>query len=163
MDNKKDNKHVIRVGITKEDGIELLARVKNAKKIVAVKTKNADVSDKDLLVFLLNLVESEQGEKGFTRSDQNLEKIQELVAQQMEVNATDKEAVTLNGKPVYINKRRITSSFVQLTLGCSYNPIKAYFENEANQAMLEKHHAKYGINESYNRLVTKALKQVGNE
>lgn len=156
-------KRIIRVEANENESSELLARVENAKKIVAVKTKNADVSDKDLLVFLLSLVEIEQVEKGFSQSDRNLEKIQELVAQQMAVNATDKEAVTLNGKPVYINKRRITSSFVQLTLGCSYNPIKAWFENEANQAMLEKHHAKYGINESYNRLVTKTLKQAGKE
>ena len=156
-------KRIIRVEANENESSELLARVENAKKIVAVKTKNADVSDKDLLIFLLGLVESEQGEKGFTRSDQNLEKIQELVAQQMEVNATDKEAVTLNGKPVYINKRRITSSFVQQTLGCSFNPVKAWFENEANQAMLEKHHAKFGINESYNRLVSKALKQAAKE
>lgn len=156
-------KRIIRVEANENESSELLARVENAKKIVAVKTKNADVSDKDLLVFLLSLLEIEQVEKGFSQSDRNLEKIQELVAQQMEVNATDKEAVTLNGKPVYINKRRITSSFVQLTLGCSYNPIKAWFENEANQAMLERHHAKYGINESYNRLVTKALKQASKE
>lgn len=156
-------KRIIRVEANENESSELLARVENAKKIVAVKTKNADVSDKDLLIFLLGLIESEQGEKGFTRGDQNLEKIQELIAQQMEVNATDKEAVTLNGKPVYINKRRITSSFVQQTLGCSYNPIKAWFDNEANQAMLDKHHAKYGINESYNRLVSKALKQAAKE
>lgn len=156
-------KRIIRVEANENESSELLARVENAKKIVAVKTKNADVSDKDLLIFLLGLIESEQGEKGFTRGDQNLEKIQELIAKQMEVNATDKEAFTLNGKPVYVNKRRITSSFVQQTLGCSYNPIKAWFDNEANQAMLDKHHAKYGITESYNRLVSKALKQAAKE
>jgi hypothetical protein len=156
-------KRIIRVEANENESSDLLARVENAKKIVAIKTKNADVSDKDLLIFLLGLIESEQGEKGLTRGDQNLEKIQELIAKQMEVNATDKEAVTLNGKPVYVNKRRITSSFVQQTLGCSYNPIKAWFDNEANQAMLDKHHAKYGINESYNRLVSKALKQAAKE
>lgn len=142
---------------------ELRTRIDNVRKMVAIKTAQSDIKDRDLLIYLLGLVEIEQVEKGLSQSDRNLEKIQELVAQQMEVNATDKEAVTLNGKPVYINKRRITSSFVQLTLGCSYNPIKAWFENEANQAMLEKHHAKYGINESYNRLVTKALKQASKE
>jgi len=163
MDTKNASGHVIRVSKNKNDGTELLNRVENAKKIVAIKTRNADVSDKDLLIFLLGLIESEQGEKGLTRGDQNLEKIQELIAKQMEVNATDKEAVTLNGKPVYVNKRRITSSFVQQTLGCSFNPVKAWFENEANQAMLEKHHAKFGINESYNRLVSKALKQAAKE
>jgi hypothetical protein len=136
-------KRIIRVEANENESSDLLARVENAKKIVAI--------------------ESEQGEKGFTRGDQNLEKIQELIAKQMEVNATDKEAVTLNGKPVYVNKRRITSSFVQQTLGCSYNPIKAWFDNEANQTMLEKHHAKFGINESYNRLVSKALKQAAKE
>ena len=158
------NEHTLfSVEANENESVELLARVDNVRKFAAIKTKNADVSDKDLLIFLLSLIEIEQGEKGLTRGDHNFEKIQELIAKQMEVNATDNEAIPLNGKLIYVNKRRITSSFVQLALGCSFNPVKAWFENEKNQAMLDRHHAKYGINESYNRLVTKALKQASKE
>lgn len=158
------NEHTLfSVEANENESVELLARVDNVRKFAAMKTKNADVSDKDLLIFLLSLVEIELREKGLTRGDHNVEKIQELIAKQMEINATDNEAIPLNGKLIYVNKRRITSSFVQQTLGCSFNPVKAWFENEANQAMLEKHHAKFSINESYNRLVSKALKQAAKE
>jgi hypothetical protein len=156
-------KRIIRVEANENESEQLLARVENARKIIAIKTKKADVSDKDLVLYFLDMLESQQAEKGLTRADKNAEKIQELITQQMAVNATDNEAVPLNGKLIYVNKRRITSSFVQLTLGCSFNPVKAWFDNEANQAMLDKHHAKYGINESYNRLVSKALKQASKE
>lgn len=141
---------------------ELQARIENVRKMVTIKTTQADVNDRNLLLYLLSLAENELAAKS-TRSDQNLEKIQDLIAKQMEVNANDTTTVMLNGKPIYVNKRRITSSFVQQTLGCSFNPIKAWFENEANQAMLEKHHAKYGITESYNRLVIKALKHAAKQ
>lgn len=156
-------KRIIRVEANEPESIELLERVENLRKIAAIKTKKADVSDKELLLWLMTVAEMQQQEKGLTRSDKNVGKIQELITKQMDINATDNETVVLNGKPIYVNKRRITTAFVQQSLGCSFAPVKAWFDDETNQVMLDKHHAKYGITESYNRLVSKALKQAAKE
>lgn len=158
-----DENILFNVEADENESEQLLTRVENLRKFAAIKTNNMDVNDKDLLIFLLSLVEIEQGKKGLTRNDHNFEKIQELIAQQMEVNATDNETVVLNGKPIYVNKRRITTAFVQQSLGCSFTPVKVWFDDETNQAILNKHHTKYGITESYNHLVSKALKQAAKE
>jgi hypothetical protein len=131
------------------DGLKSWAQGKTAKKIE---------SDKDLLLFLVDHLKKDV--TGLTRNETSKGKIVELIKKQLEINKNNNESINLGKTIVLYNKRRITPSWVQSELGCSFNPVKEWFDNEANAAMLEKHHAACKIDVNHNRLVTKALKIV---
>lgn len=131
------------------DNLKSWAQGKTAKKIE---------SDKDLLLFLVDHLKKDVS--GLTRNETSKGKIVELIKNQIEINKNDNQNITLGTKIVHYNKRRITPSWVQSELGCSFNPVKEWFDNEANATMLEKHHAACKIDLNHNRLVTKALKIV---
>jgi hypothetical protein len=129
------------------DSLKLWAQGKAAKKIE---------SDKELFFFMLDYLESESN--SLSRSESNKAKIVELINKQIEINKNDKQNITLGDKIVFFNKRRITPAWVQKQLGCSYNPVKEWFDNPNNIAMLDKHHKACKIDEHHNRVVDKALK-----
>lgn len=131
------------------DNLKSWAQGKAAKKIE---------TDKDLILFLVDHLKKDVS--GLTRNEASKSKIVDLIKKQLEINKNDNESINLGKTIVLYNKRRITPSWVQSELGCSFNPVKEWFDNEANAAMLEKHHAACKIDINHNRLVTKALKVV---
>ncbi len=134
---------------TEIDNLKSWAQGKSAKKIE---------SDKDFLLFLVDYLKKESS--GLTRNETSKGKIVELIKNQMEINKNNNESINLGKTIVLYNKRRITPSWVQSELGCSFNPVKEWFDNPENIAMLDKHHAACKIDLNHNRLVTKALKVV---
>lgn len=129
------------------DALKAWAQGKTGKKID---------SDKELFFFMLDYLESESN--NLNRSESNKAKIVDLINKQLEINKNDKQNITLGDKIVFFNKRRITPAWVQKQLGCSYNPVKEWFDNPNNVAMLDKHHLTCKIDEHHNRVVDKALK-----
>jgi len=148
---------IFRVTTRNQDvAVSLKSRIEEAKKLASIKTIGNISSDLELLEFFLNQLESSNTEK-LNRSEQNINNIQSLIAKQLDVNATDNTTVVLKDKPLFINKRFISSAYVQKELGCSFVAIKQWFDNPDNQAMLNKHHDKHGISPNHNRLVAKAI------
>ncbi|EIJ44369.1 hypothetical protein BegalDRAFT_0002 [Beggiatoa alba B18LD] len=133
----------------------LKLRIENAKKLASVKARGSVSSDMELLDFLLGFIEKDNDTDKLSRNEQNTLRIQELVKKQMDLNATDNQVVLLADKPVFVNKRYISSAWIQKELGCSYVAIKSWFDNPENQAMLNKHHEKHGIDSNHNRLIAK--------
>lgn len=136
----------------------LRSEIETLKSWAQGKTAKKIESDKDLLLFLVEHLKKDV--TGLTRNETSKGKIVELIKNQIEINKNDNQNIMLGTKIVHYNKRRITPSWVQSELGCSFNPVKEWFDNEANAAMLEKHHAACKIDVNHNRLVTKALKIV---
>jgi hypothetical protein len=148
---------ILRVSTRKEDLADSLKERLNAVKERA-KADLADVkTDFDLLIFLLDSFEKHSGD-GFTRHQKNLGSIENLVQRQMTTNETDNTTVKLGNTEVFINKRRITSTWIQSELGCSFGAVKTWLDS--NQEMIDKHHAKFNIYEHQNRLASKAQKSL---
>ncbi|EIJ40937.1 hypothetical protein BegalDRAFT_3571 [Beggiatoa alba B18LD] len=135
-------------------------RIENAKKLAGVKVGANISSDSELLDFLLSSLEKENDTEKLSRNEQNTLRIQELVKKQMDLNATDNATVLLGNKTVFVNKRYISSAWIQKELGCSYVAIKSWFDNPENQTMLDKHHVKHGIDANHNRLIAKIEKNM---
>ena len=136
-----------------KERIEKIEELANARKSGMVSTKL------DLLDFLLTLAESELDT--MKAVDRNTIKIQEFVKLQMMANESDNEVVMMGENPVHVNKRRISTKLLQDTIKCTFGTIKKWFDE--NQEMLEKHHAKCGIGEQYNRTVSKCASARGKD
>ena len=136
-----------------KERIEKIEELANARKSGMVSTKL------DLLDFLLTLAESELDT--MKAVDRNTIKIQEFVKLQMMANESDNEVVMMGENPVHVNKRRISTKLLQDTIKCTFGTIKKWFDE--NQEMLEKHHAKCGIGEQYNRTVSKCASSRGKD
>ncbi len=137
----------------------LKQRIEKIKELAKAKKGGMDLSNLELLEFLLNIAESElDTTKAF---DRNTIKIQEFVKLQMMANESDNEVVMMGENPVHVNKRRISTKLLQDTIKCTFGTIKKWFDE--NQEMLEKHHAKCGIGEQYNRTVSKCTSARGKD
>jgi hypothetical protein len=148
---------ILRVSTRKQELADSLKERLNTVKERA-KAEFATVeTDIDLLVFLLDSFDKHNG-SDLTRNQKNLGNIADLVTKQMAINETDNTTVKLSNTEVFINKRRITSAWIQSELGCSFSAVKTWLES--NQEMIDKHHVKFNIYEHQNRLVSKAQKSL---
>ncbi len=137
---------------------QIKQRIENAKASALEKGVKINTS-KELLLFLLDQLESDNTEKQTPRQS-NLSDIHRLINAQMEINKKDTTTCTLkNGNTVFINKRRITSAWVQAELGCSFGAIKAVLDDEFTEK-LDRHHKACGIDENHNRSVLRAKTSV---
>jgi len=134
-------------------------RLDKVKELAKAKKGGMDLSNLELLDFLLTLADSELDTT--KASERNTIKIQEFVKLQMMANESDNEVVMMGETPVYVNKRRISTKLLQDTIKCTFGTIKKWFDE--NQEMLEKHHAKCGISEQYNRIVSKCASSRGKD
>lgn len=148
---------ILRVSTKNQSEFDALrSEIETLKSWAQGKTAKKIESDKDLILFLVDHLKKEVS--GLTRNETSKGKIVELIKKQLEINKNNNESINLGKTIVLYNKRRITPSWVQSELGCSFNPVKEWFDNEANATMIEKHHAACKIDVNHNRLVTKALK-----
>lgn len=156
--HEKDKKYrIIEITTTSKEELDASkTKIEALKEWAQGKTGKKISSDKELFLFMLDYLDAESN--NLSRSESNKAKIVELINKQLEINKNDKQNITLGDKIVFFNKRRITPAWVQKQLGCSFNPVKEWFDNPNNTALLDKHHVACKIDEHHNRVVDKALK-----
>jgi len=152
-----------------DEAQKLRQRIDNAEKMALSKGINLS-NKKELLVFLLDQLEADNNDKQTPR-ESNISDIHRLINAQIELNKKDTATATMkDGSTVFINKRRITSAWIQKTLGCSFGAIAAVIGSSKIQSpditefneRLEKHYKACGIDETHNNRQGKAVKGLAN-
>jgi len=110
-----------------------------------LKEKRGLALDSDVIAFLLREFHSKQQigkhHEAFTR-------INEVVATQMAKNRDSED---------WVEKRCITSAWLQKTSGCNFTAIQEWFKQHSDE--ISQHHRDCGLNEGHNRRVLAEMKR----